>query len=670
MLNQIRQNAKGRLAPELLRRAANLLLRVWRAVDAVRLEWYRAKRLEVVLREGQSRPIFLFLAPEAGLTRFYMGHVILARFVAEQAATRPLLLSCDGILPICSVKSAMRMDPTRPGDIDNVACSSCLMARRRVGRENSLADISIEQYVKSGERDLVDALIEREGETPWRLVYDGIEIGKACLGETLRSRRKASEHHLDESDKALVRAFLFSSLVMHIAMRGLQQQFVIKHVFYCGDYAFNVPPLVLSKRARTPITLISYLYNGDIDFQYIGLYPGMIVSSAASLASRWDAASSRALPSALIGRIFEGTLYRWHNQGGASVFSPQYNAGQVDLHAALNLRTDCKTIVAYTSSLDEWVCLTRFSEVLGFPLDGLNTPFSTQDEWLDAVIQWCEANNDVQLIVRLHPRMGHNFRFAGASDQVARLRKRLENLPRNVRVVWPESSLSSYDLAELADVVLVSWSSIGVELAKFGVPVLGAFPNLGGFPRSGVVGFATTPSAYFAKLRAVLGQPLTLDYLRNAYRWTHALYWSFVVDVSDIVPTSDCDVMPSYRTPRNSDVLRSVLIDQANIVDLNTKRLPLNSSAATEEADTHVSQVRMLVHFLATGEQPIGEPSFKLRNGNCDREAVRGDYLAMLGSQVIEYRTGEVVVRRRSPLISRLAGMLAVVENGETAARV
>ena len=52
------------------------------------------------------------------------------------------------------------------------------------------------------------------------------------------------------------------------------------------------------------------------------------------------------------------------------------------------------------------------------------------------------------------------------------LRAASPELPDHVRAVPPESDISTYDLIELADVGLVYTTTVGLEMAMRGIPVI------------------------------------------------------------------------------------------------------------------------------------------------------------------------------------------------------
>ncbi|MFQ5922050.1 MAG: hypothetical protein ACE5M4_04335 [Anaerolineales bacterium] len=89
-------------------------------------------------------------------------------------------------------------------------------------------------------------------------------------------------------------------------------------------------------------------------------------------------------------------------------------------------------------------------------------------EWLALTAKHFEDPSAGQLVVRVHPG-----EMLGAGHPSADIvRSALPAMPGHVIVVEPDSDINTYDLIELADVGLVYTSTVGLEMAMAGVPVV------------------------------------------------------------------------------------------------------------------------------------------------------------------------------------------------------
>lgn len=138
-------------------------------------------------------------------------------------------------------------------------------------------------------------------------------------------------------------------------------------------------------------------------------------------------------------------------------------------------------------------------------LSGVNLklmdPFKNQTEFTVHLITEAERHPEVGFVIRLHPRMAANKRDAFESEEHKRYKKILSKLriPDNVLIFYGESKISSYYLISRSDLVIVAWSTIGLEALLLGTSVISAFPNYMMYP-----------------LASLSNQPSTLPELKTA----------------------------------------------------------------------------------------------------------------------------------------------------------
>jgi len=634
------------------------------ALAALRFSAGRLARRRTLLSPPMPRKkVLLFLAPEAGLEPFYASHALLAR-VLNDAGHTALLLSCNGLQPTCSVKFARQVNLTKPNERWNAECIKCRTSAMHTGNDYGFADLPLEEVLSAAQRAEIDRIAADYAAEPWRATYDGIDIGTACLGETLRAQRKVSVEQLDAADKALICGLLYSSLAIYIATKELSSRFDIERISYFGDYAFFIAPQILARRLNIPLTNVSHAYNRDIDRRYLNLRPGHGYSHMMSQIDQWDDYRDVPITPPIVADIADGALYRLVGHGGASTYSPNWVKDSENLLAGLGLPPGGKLLVAYSNSTDELMCNRQILRVLGLPYEGARNPFVSQIAWLKALVEWVRARPQLRLIVRLHPRMAANHRHSSVASELSELRKVLSVLPENVAVVWPESKVSSYNIAELAHVALTAWSSIGLELARFGVPVIAAFQKVGPFPNSNFNVFEETETGYFAAIEAALAQPMMLDVITEAFRWTHFLHWAPLIDTSDVIPEPDYPSVPHYRAPLNSETMLDIMVNNGDLVALNMKRLPRGDAARrAEEEAIHATLGQFISYFLSGDPAFMGADysieAFGQNDAPGRATCLNTPLLKIDENDFVVLGMNGLSIRRRSPLVARLARTVA-----------
>lgn len=130
---------------------------------------------------------------------------------------------------------------------------------------------------------------------------------------------------------------------------------------------------------------------------------------------------------------------------------------------------------------------------------GRGTAFPTMTEWVQATVDYFKARPGVQLVVRVHPAEI----FMKPRLPVDRIvRNRLPGLPANIRLVEASDQTSTYQLIQIADVGLVFNSTVGIEIAALGRPVITA--GRAHYSHKGFTNDPQNAEAYFSALEGHL----------------------------------------------------------------------------------------------------------------------------------------------------------------------
>jgi hypothetical protein len=260
--------------------------------------------------------------------------------------------------------------------------------------------------------------------------------------------------------------------------------------------------------------------------------------------------------------------------------------------------------------------------------------------------------------VRIHPREGVTARENIASEHRDMLAARFSDNYQNTRIIWPEDSISSYDLAEVADVGLTSWTNITSEIARLGLPTITAFKRVNPFPVDDMVGWAPTPEEYFALVEFMLKKPASLDPIIYAYRWAHLAFLSSYIDFGDIVPSQDYQGLPPYRLPKNANLVERVVCHGESLQDIRYEELVsgvLNTTIDGELKELK-RQLRRVVWYLITGAQPARD--FILRNGSVNT-AIDSEVVVEAEGEYVKIAFQGHVIKKRSKAILRLLPLIA-----------
>jgi len=144
-------------------------------------------------------------------------------------------------------------------------------------------------------------------------------------------------------------------------------------------------------------------------------------------------------------------------------------------------------------------------------------------EWLTKTVSYFEKKPQVQLVVRIHPgeMITKGPSVAGVVQRV------LPDLPENIILVPADADVNTYDLVAISDLGLVYTTTVGLEMAMSGVPVI-----VIGQTHYRNKGFTLDPDTwetYFSLLDDVLDEPARFRLLKEQIdlAWEYAYRFFF-----------------------------------------------------------------------------------------------------------------------------------------------
>ena len=168
--------------------------------------------------------------------------------------------------------------------------------------------------------------------------------------------------------------------------------------------------------------------------------------------------------------------------------------------------------------------------------------FPNMLEWLVRTCEYFATRQDLQLLIRVHP--AEISGFPPSRQPILReLARRLPQLPPNIRVVPPESRMSTYALMSLCNAAIIYGTKMGVELTSVGVPVIVA--GEAWIRNKGLTHDARTPEEYFAILdRLPFAGRLEPAQLMRARRYAYHFFFNRMIPLPFVEPKAG---YPIYR---------------------------------------------------------------------------------------------------------------------------
>jgi hypothetical protein len=177
--------------------------------------------------------------------------------------------------------------------------------------------------------------------------------------------------------------------------------------------------------------------------------------------------------------------------------------------------------------LDDRPTVLLAANVLGDSLTlGRNIFAKSMSQWIARTVQFFAARPDVQLVIRIHP--GEKL-VPQAKSMGTVVRESLPAIPNHIHLIGALDPVNTYDLIEIANLGLAYTTTVGVETAMNGIPVISC-----GDTHYRGRGFTIDPNSwdeYFSTLEKVLANlpayRLTEEQTAKAWNYAYRFFFEY-----------------------------------------------------------------------------------------------------------------------------------------------
>jgi hypothetical protein len=604
---------------------------------------------------GPPRKLLLFF-PAAKITLMYNTVILVGRILADLGHTVHVGF-CNALYERCVVMDCDAVSHDVPRGQVFALCGVCRDAASRTITHYGLEAVDLWPtaywpFVHEATR-LVDAADDSE---LLSLTTSGIDFGALCSQDLVLMRKNLLNEALKRPDALLMRQYLRTSIATYLGMRQFLANNKYTDVLTMNFYSSVAAGLFAARDEGlnwSVVTLPMHVGHDQRRMIFTSKNPQEL---GYSYIDAWPSWRDTPLLPEEVEMVGDDVLFRLTGTG-SHIYSPAVTRPDFVL-GALGLPASRKLIVAFTSSLDERQA--NAAAYKGWGLTGRRRealPFPDQMAWLNFLIEWVGARHDVQLVIRIHPREDSNKRESVRSRHMAHLEQLLANVPANVRVVWPRDPISSYDLIEAADLVQTSWSTIGLESARLGVPTM-TCDGFNTYPVGDFILGAETPAAFGQAMERLLEGEPALERLVWASRFYALTRLHAGIAVDDLIPAPDIGgALPPFTRPRNARLVEQAVFSTMSCPDINRQAWPPRTAVTAAAEDEAVRRMmRRLVRFAMTGE--TDKTDYRLtvtRDRDSGNVIPSDDVLITLDGPWCQFSRGRDKIVRFSPLVARLA---------------
>lgn len=494
----------------------------WDKILSDRAAWER------LLQEAKSgQRILIATGVGSHLAAAQMETTLAVALSLRSARVHALL--CDAILPACQM-----CEPRVFPDVRRFAaygpkrdlCGHCYAPARNAYEAIGVPVKSYSEYLSPADLACVDRIASSTAEDEMSsFELDGIRIGEHAKAGTLRFFARATLECEPLAGQVMKRYFRAALITAKSARNMFEREGYDAAVFHHGIY---VPQGIIGEVARKLGVRvvnwnIAYRKNCFI-FSHGDTYHHTLMNedTAAWESMDWTPQREEAITKYLRSRWKgENDWIRFHEN---PFFEKERIVAEIGCDSSRPI-IGCLTNVMWDAQLHYRA-----------------NAFRNMLEWLVFTVKYFANRKDLQLVIRVHPA---EIRGSVPSRQpvVQELKMRFPTLPDNVFVVGPESSVSTYALAELCDSVLIYGTKTGVELTSMGIPVIVA--GEAWIRNKGVTLDATSPEHYATILQTLPARSrLPAEIMERARKYAYHFFFRRMIPVEVF---EDANGIPPFK---------------------------------------------------------------------------------------------------------------------------
>jgi len=285
----------------------------------------------------------------------------------------------------------------------------------------------------------------------YHFTYDGFDFGNIIQGVLYRTVRSLD---ISQIPLEIVKGFLKTTIVNYLNAQKIHKEnghckFLFSHGIYC-----TWEPVVLYCE-KNEIEYISYdraKTKNHLTFNHNRPAPDW------SFNNKWEEYKDRGLSSSEEAWVDQYWKDRELQLGDVFAFNLAKSTGDVnELKAKYRIPETSKTVTLFTNLIWDAANVSRDVSFQGI----LECIIETIDRYKD--------KEGIHLCIRSHPAE----MIIGTKERYGNLiRDHYPEMPSNVTIIEPEDKINSFDVLKLTDIGVVNTSTVGLELAMIGKPVL------------------------------------------------------------------------------------------------------------------------------------------------------------------------------------------------------
>jgi hypothetical protein len=434
-----------------------------------------------------------------------------ARFLEalKQRGDEVIYLYCDKTMSeYCMTMAVHGVAISDSADKKAAVCTECVRTSKLVRERYAFSGIPLHGLVDENDIAMADAMSRQDSvEKLIRYSAAGIPVGQIALYEAVIQSKHVTRK-IDGLAEQIYRALFRNSIIVATATaRLLERQRPDVCASYHTAYAYNRTFQKVAESAGVPVYSLSASFNMEEHDSHLVVSKGDPEQTFKKMMSAWPEFKDKVCSEAEINAAATHLTALMAGRGLAY---------SVPVGTGTNPVADSggKMVLVILSSYDELLA----SELAAFGWSTHNEIFASQVIWIEWLFQYAAKRPDVKFVIRVHPR---EFPINGKGERSAHVDQLLEvfaDRPANVIINMPSDRIPIYELMLESDLVMVAWSSAGMEAGMLGIPVVTYFGDALLYPPS-LLFDARSRLQYGEMIDYALSYGWSFERARAFFRW-------------------------------------------------------------------------------------------------------------------------------------------------------
>ncbi len=412
-------------------------------------------------------------------------------------------------------------------------CENCIRDQKKITNNFKYHYSTLEDFVSSEDLKKIGNILEflkkKNVHKISKYSYEGIELGKFALYETVLSYKK-SNLKFTSNEKKKYLLDLRGCLISLFAFKKIFEQKNYYGVFlYNSNYAKNRTIKFFAEKLGIKVFSIHAGSNIHNRLQRLTItlkehnYHDFYLKE-----KMWKIYKKIKLNKDTIQNVIKHfqSLLKAQN---TFVYSSPINKN-INVRNYYKIDKHKKIILVILSSADE-----RISANMIGTRTSTQKVFKDVFEWINFLIENFSSRKDIALIIRPHPREFPNKReniLSETANKLSHLFLKVKN-NENIIINLPSDNISIYNIIPYCDTVLTMGSTSTIETALIGIPCVSMSENFLSFPKDITI-VALNKKKYLNAIDYSLNKKLDLNLAKRTFRWLALKQYYSTLNLSNL----------------------------------------------------------------------------------------------------------------------------------------